>query len=114
LEGALLISQWGCVEHEHLKSLSEIEDVIVTMSNQVRKLVDAKSSTAEAYSDTDDQWTEPKMVRITLDCIKEVLYDAIGFVGMKEDDINNFDNAYVDKVSYISCFKKLIKPNTSL
>jgi hypothetical protein len=50
LEGALLVSQWGQVEHEQKKSLSEIEDIIDNISKRVRQLVDAKNSTGEAYS----------------------------------------------------------------
>jgi archaellum component FlaC len=106
LEGALLVSQWGQVEHEHNKSLSEIEDIIDDISNKVRQLVDAKNSTGEACSDMDDQLTELKTVRIRLDCIKTVLYDEMGFTEMDEDDICNFNNVYVDKVSisYKHCF----------
>ncbi len=104
LQGALLVSQWGQVEHEHKKSLSEIEDIIDNISNQVRQLVDGKISTGEACSDMDDQLTELKTVRITLDCIKTVLYDEMGFTEMDKVDICNFNNVYVDKVSSISCF----------
>ncbi|XP_046447030.1 F-box only protein 21-like isoform X1 [Daphnia pulex] len=98
LEGALLVSQWGQVGHEHNKSLSEIEDIIDNISDKVRQLVDAKNSTGEACSDMDDQLTELKTVRIRLDCIKTVLYDEMGFTEMDEDDTCNFNNVYVDKV----------------
>jgi molecular chaperone GrpE (heat shock protein) len=104
LEGALLVSQWGQVEHEQKKSLSEIEDIIDNISKRVRQLVDAKNSTGEAYSVL-------KTVRITLDRIKTVLYDEMGFTEMDKDDISNFDNVYVDKVSNISCFPFEMKVN---
>jgi F-box protein 21 len=104
LEGALLVSQWGQVEHEQKKSLSEIEDIIDNISKRVRQLVDAKNSTGEAYSVL-------KTVRITLDCIKTVLYDEMGFTEMDKDEISNFDNVYSDKVSNISCFPFEIKVN---
>ena len=104
LEGALLVSQWSHVEHEQVTSLSEIEDTIDTISNLVRQLVDNISSALETRSDMGDHTIEPRSVRLTLYCIKEVLYDEelMGFAEMDKDDICNPDNACVDKVRHTS------------
>lgn len=95
LEGAMLISQWGQIDQEHLTSLSEVETILESIAQRVRQLADMKRDAIDAKTATDD----PRTVRKILNCLNQVLYDEMGFQGNKEDYYAH-DNSYIDKVSY--------------
>lgn len=93
LEGAMLISQWGQIDQEHLTSLSEVETILESIAQRVRQLADMKRDAIDAKTATDD----PRTVRKILNCLNQVLYDEMGFQGNKEDYYAH-DNSYIDKV----------------
>lgn len=87
LEGAVLISQWGQMEQEHLTNLSEVKEILDGIAARVTQLVGEKKN-------ADD----PKTIRKVLTCINQVLYGEIGFHGNKEDYYAH-ENSYIDKVN---------------
>ncbi len=90
LEGAVLISQWGQIELQHLTSLSEIGRMLDSICQRVMQLVGENKST-----DPED----PRTTRKVLTCINQVLYSEMGFHGNTEDYYAH-ENSYIDKVGY--------------
>lgn len=95
LEGAVLISQWGQMELEHLTSMQEVEKILDTIADRVRQLVHSK----KIASDVDN----PKTVRQILNCVNQVLYAEMGFKGNTENYYAH-ENSYIDKVNVIFLF----------
>lgn len=90
LEGAVLISQWGQIEQEHLTSLQEVEQILDNIALRVRELVHMNN----IVLDTDNRRT----VRQILNCVNQVLYDEMGFRGNTENYYAH-ENSYIDKVN---------------
>ena len=95
LEGAVLISQWGQMELEHLTSMQEVEKILDTIADRVRQLVHLK----KIALDVDNS----KTVRQILNCVNQVLYDEMGFKGNTENYYAH-ENSYIDKVNLIFLF----------
>jgi F-box protein 21 len=95
LQGAVLISQWGQMELEHLTSMQEVEKILDTIADRVRQLVHSK----KIASDVDN----PKTVRQILNCVNQVLYAEMGFKGNTENYYAH-ENSYIDKVNVIFLF----------
>ena len=92
LEGAVLISQWGQIEQQHLTSLSEVDKILDNMRQRVVELLGENKSIFDAE--------DPRAVRKVLNCINLVLYGEMGFHGNTEDYYAP-ENSYIDKVNKV-------------
>ena len=93
LEGAVLISQWGQIEQQHLTSLSDVCDILDKMSQRVMDLLGEDQTIFDAE--------DPRTVRKVRTCINQVLYVEMGFYGGSDDFHENW---YIDKVNKIIFF----------
>lgn len=106
LAGAVLISQWGQMEQNHLTSLHEVESIIDSIAQRVMQVIAEKRTPSEV------QTGDPRHVRMILNCLNQVLYEEMGFQGNKEDYYAP-ENSYVERViSYLMfikfCFEVLL------
>ena len=94
LEGAVLISQWGQIDQQHLTSLKDVGEILDKMSQRVMGLLGENKIIFDAEN--------PRIVRKVLNCINQVLYgDVMGFRGNTEEFHENW---YIDKVNTIIFF----------
>ena len=91
LAGAVLISQWGQMEQEHLPCFSEVDQIIENISQRVMYLVGDKKNVFEGRTE------DPRYIKLILNYINQVLYGEIGLKGNQEDYYNP-ENSYIEKV----------------
>lgn len=97
LAGAVLISQWGQMEQNHLTTLSEVESIIDSIAQRVIQVAGEKRS--------ETRTEDPRQVRMMLNCLNQVLYEEMGFQGNKEDYYAP-ENSYIERVMSYFAFLK--------
>jgi hypothetical protein len=76
MHGAVLISQWGLMEEQHLTTYGFVDQILANIADRAQQIVDAEEDLNNPDTSTNKM---PKTAKEILNCINQVLYRELGF-----------------------------------
>nr|CAH0101407.1 unnamed protein product [Daphnia galeata] len=76
MHGAVLISQWGLMEEQHLTTYGFVDQILANIADRAQQIVDAEEDLNNPDASTNKM---PKTAKEILNCINQVLYRELGF-----------------------------------